>query len=36
MRLAQYKLPIKTKFIALDEQEQPAGTKAAATSTVES
>ena len=30
MRLAQYKLPVKTKFIALDEEEQPAGTKAAA------
>ena len=36
MRLAQYKLPVKTKFISLDEQEQPAGTKAAASSTVES
>jgi large subunit ribosomal protein L16 len=36
MRLAQYKLPLKTKFISLDEQEQPAGTKAAASSTVES
>ncbi len=25
MRLAQYKLPIKTKFLSLDDQQQPAG-----------
>ena len=39
MRLAQYKLPVKTKFIQLDEQEKPAGAKAPAASeavTVES
>ena len=28
MRLAQYKLPVKTKFIALDDEEQKAGAKA--------
>ena len=39
MRLAQYKLPVKTKFIQLDEQEQMAGAEAPATAdavTVES
>jgi len=39
MRLAQYKLPVKTKFIQLDEQEQKAGAEAPAASeavTVES
>ena len=39
MRLAQYKLPVKTKFIQLDEQERSAGAKAPAASeavTVES
>ena len=37
MRLAQYKLPVKTKFISVDEQDQSAGNKAAAApSTVES
>ena len=39
MRLAQYKLPVKTKFIQLDEQEKQAGAKAPAASeavTVES
>jgi len=39
MRLAQYKLPVKTKFIQLDEQEKSAGAKAPAASeavTVES
>ena len=38
MRLAQYKLPVKTKFISLDEQEQSAGASApaAAAATVES
>ena len=32
MRLAQYKLPVKTKFIQLDEQEKSAGAKAPAAS----
>ena len=38
MRLAQYKLPVKTKFISLDEQEQSTGANApaAAAATVES
>lgn len=38
MRLAQYKLPVKTKFISLDEQEQSSGANApaAAAATVES
>jgi large subunit ribosomal protein L16 len=38
MRLAQYKLPVKTKFITLDDQEQAAAgsdAKAASTATVE-
>ena len=30
MRLAQYKLPVKTKFIMLDEQEQTSGAQAPA------
>ena len=39
MRLAQYKRPVKTKFIQLDEQDKPAGAEAPAASqavTVES
>ena len=39
MRLAQYKLPVKTKFIVSDEQQQPAGAEAptdAEAATVES
>ena len=38
VRLAQYKLPVKTKFISLDEQEQSTGANApaAAAATVES
>ena len=38
MRLAQYKLPVKTKFIIRDEQEQSSGADApaAAAATVES
>jgi large subunit ribosomal protein L16 len=39
MRLAQFKLPIKTKFIALGDEEKKAGAKAPAASkavTVES
>lgn len=38
MRLAQYKLPVKTKFISLDDQESAASgsdAKAASTATVE-
>jgi large subunit ribosomal protein L16 len=38
MRLAQYKLPVKTKFITLEDQEtaaQGSDAKAASTATVE-
>jgi large subunit ribosomal protein L16 len=36
MRLAQYKLPVKTKFVSLADQESEAAAAAAESATVES